>query len=155
MRKSAFAVTDVALDLQGLARCTEVLTAEGSLPVDHLAAGDRIVTRSGLRVVRAVTVQVVRRAALVRIGTDTLGVGRPKAPIVVAAGQTVLIRDWRARALYGTASALVAASRLVDGRQIRAEARCDMRLFTLQFDTPEVIYAGGLELGCGADAIAA
>jgi hypothetical protein len=43
---------------------------------------------------------------------------------------------------------LVAARRLVDGHWIRAEAKTDVRLFTLEFDAPEVVYAGGLELGC-------
>jgi len=155
MTKSAFGVRSVALASQGMLAGTDVLTADGALAVEHLAAGDRIVTRSGLRVLRGVTVQVVRRAALVRFGVDILGVGRPEAAVLVPAGQTVLIRDWRARAMYGCAQALIPAARLVDGQLIRAEAHGDLRLFGLHFDGPEVIYAGGLELGCVPQVVAA
>lgn len=36
----------------GIALGTHVLTADGSLPVEYLQAGDRIVTRSGMRTLR-------------------------------------------------------------------------------------------------------
>ena len=148
MTEAAFNLERIALDLQGLAAGTMVLTAEGALPVEYLAAGDRVVTQSGLRAVQAVTVQTVKRAAMVLIGVDMLGVGRPDTDVLVAAGQTVLIRDWRAQAMYGRAQALIPAARLVDGQVIRAEALSDARLFALQFSADQVIYAGGLELGC-------
>lgn len=155
MTQAAFKLDQIALDLQGLVAGTRILTADGALPVEYLGPGDRIVTRSGLRVLQAVTVQRVRRAAMVRIGHDTLGVGRPEADVLVAAGQNVLIRDWRAQAMYGCAQAMIPAARLVDGQLIRAEALSDVRLFGLQFDGPEVIYAGGLELGCVPQVVAA
>lgn len=148
MAKAAFKVKEVSLDLHGMVAGTVVLTADGAMPVDYIAVGDRVVTRSGLRPVRAVSVVTARRAAMVRIGTDTLGVGRPETEVLVTAGQTVLVRDWRAQAMFGTQQALIAAHRLVDGHLIRAEARSDVRLFSLQFDATDVIYAGGLELGC-------
>ena len=147
MTEAAFKLERIELDLQGLAAGTMVLTAEGALPVEYLAAGDRVVTQSGLRAVQAVTVQTVKRAAMVLIGVDMLGVGRPDTDVLVAAGQTVLIRDWRAQAMYGRAQALIPAARLVDGQVIRAEALSDARLFALQFSADQVIYAGGLEFG--------
>jgi hypothetical protein len=148
MKQSAFKVKESSPDVQGIVAWTVVLTAQGAMPVEFVVTGDRIVTRSGLRVLRAVSVQVLRRAALVRIGADTLGIGHPADDILVPAGQLILIHDWRAQAIFGTERGLVAARRLVDGHWIRAEAKTDVRLFTLEFDAPEVVYAGGLELGC-------
>ncbi len=148
MTNSTIKTQDVALDLQGLVSGTLVLSAEGSLPVEYLTAGDRLVTRSGLRILRAVSVRVVRRASMVRIGRDMLGVGRPEADVMVPAGQPVMIRDWRAQVLRGRKTALIAAACLVDGQLIRAESKNNVRLFGLRFDGPEVIYAGGLELAC-------
>jgi len=141
--------------LRGLAASTVVLTADGALPVEHLGAGDRIITRSGLRLVRRVSVQAMRRAAMVRIGVDTLGVGRPDASVLVAPGQGILIRDWRAMALFGMALAMIPAMRLVDGELIRTEAASDVRLYGLHFDRDEVIYAGGLEIGCTPETVTA
>jgi len=155
MMNLAFAVDDSALTLQGLTAGTDVLTAEGALAVEHVSAGDRIVTRSGLRSLRAVSVRIVRCAAMVCIGVDTLGVGRPDRETLVPAGQHLMIRDWRATAMFGKPHAMIPAVRLVDGRLIRAAAQTDVRLFSLYFDGPEVIYAGGLELGCFAQTIPA
>lgn len=146
-------VKAMSLDVQGMVAGTMVLTADGALPVEYLAAGDRIVTRSGLRVLRGVAVQVVRRAALVRIGADTLGVGRPEGDVLVSAGQPVLIRDWRAQAMFGVPQAMIEARRLVDGHLIRAQSKTDVQVHLLQFDRSEVIYAGGLELGCAGQPV--
>ena len=134
---------------------TIVLTAAGALPVEYLSAADRIVTRSGLRALRGVTVTVLRRAAMVRIGVDTLGIGQPAAEVVVSAGQQVMIRDWRAQTMFGAAQALIPARLLVDGHWIRAEAKTDVRLFALKFETRDVVYAGGLELGCAPQRVTA
>jgi hypothetical protein len=38
----------------GIALGTHVLTADGTLPVEYLEAGDRIVTRSGMRTLRGI-----------------------------------------------------------------------------------------------------
>lgn len=148
MAQSASKVKTISPDLHGILAGTGVLTADGEMPVEFVMTGDRIVTRSGLRVLRRVQAQVLRRAVLVRIGAETLGVGQPAEDVLVPAGQPVLVRDWRAQAMFGTTQALVAARRLVDGHWIRAEAGKNVRLFALRFDSPEVIYAGGLELGC-------
>jgi hypothetical protein len=59
-----------------------------------------------------------------------------------------LIRDWRAKALFGVRMAMVPASRLADGSFIRLEHLAQQRMYHLHFANPVVIYAGGLELGC-------
>jgi hypothetical protein len=144
-----------AVALEGMLAGTVVLTLEGALPVDYLAPGDRVITRAGARPIARIEVTVVRHARVVRIAQDTLGVGKPQDAVTVSAAQGILLRDWRAKALFGTAQAVVAASRLVDGQYIKAETLAEARLYTLIFAQPCVISAGGLELACEGVAVQA
>ncbi len=132
----------------GITAGTMVLTLDGGLPVQFLAPGDRVVTRSGARVLKDVTVSVLRDATMVRISASALGHDRPDADLFVAPNQQILVRDWRAKALYGSDAAMVEAQRLADGEYIRKETVAEVRLFTLTFDREEVVFAGGLELAC-------
>lgn len=127
---------------------TPILTMEGVFPVEYLSRGDRIITRAGARLLRAVEVAVCSDAEMVLISHDILGQGRPNTDLIVHPGQPILIRDWRAKALYGSAQAMVPAARLVDGDYIRFERIAEARLFTLRLEGEAVIYAGGLELIC-------
>ena len=127
---------------------TPIVTMEGVFPVEYLSPGDRIITRTGARRLRAVEVTALNDVEMVRISHDILGQGRPNTDLIVHPGQPVLIRDWRAKALYGATQAMVAAARLVDGEYIRFERIAQMRLFTLRLEGEAVIYAGGLELAC-------
>ena len=137
----------VALD-HGLAAGTPVLTLDGVLPVEFLTPGDRIITRDGARRLLSVEVTLVQNARVIRITEGTLGNDQPDGDVIVSPDQPILIRDWRAKALCGTASALIPAAKLVDGEYIRAEIIADMRFFTLRFATDAVVYAAGLELAC-------
>jgi hypothetical protein len=134
--------------LQAILMGTPVLTLDGELPVEFLQPGDRILTRSGARRLKQVEVTRVQNARVVQISHDTLGVGRPSDDVTVAAGQQILVRDWRAKAMAGAAQAMIAAGKLVDGEYIRAAVLPEARFFTLSFDEDAVIYAGGLELAC-------
>ena len=137
----------------GLAEGTSVLTLDGALPVEYLTPGDRILTRGGVRRLKSIEMTRVAHARMVRISADVLGTGRPEAEVLVVAGQPLLIRDWRAKALYGAAQVLVPAAKLADGEYIRAEVMREARIFTLKLDAAAVIYAGGLELACEADTV--
>ncbi len=143
--KATETAATAALD-HGIAHGTNVLTLDGELPVEFLTPGDRILTRSGARTLRAVDVTVLHDARVIRISEGTLGKDRPGSDMIVSPGQPILIRDWRAQALYGAATALVPAARLADGEYIRAEMIAELRLYALRLDDAEVIYAGGLEL---------
>ena len=134
----------------GLVAGTQVRTLDGLLPVEYLQPGDRIVTRAGARRLEAVSVVQRRMAGVVRIRATTLGHDRPEQDLLLAPGQPVLIRDWRARALYGVEVAAIPASRLADGEFIVAEVQQQVRLYTLRFAEDEVIYAEGLEVSCTA-----
>ena len=61
-----------------------------------------------------------------------------------------MIRDWRARAIYGTPVAVLPAERLADGDLVRLEILAEARIFTLRFAEDEVIWAEGLEIACPA-----
>jgi hypothetical protein len=134
----------------GMLAGTTVRTLEGVLPVEYLTPGDRIVTRNGARRLTSVSVQVRKMVDLVRIRASTLGHDRPEQDLLVAPGQPLLIRDWRARAIFGQPVAVIPAARLADGEFISLETHRQVRLFTLRFDEDEVIYAEGLELACPA-----
>lgn len=134
--------------MAGLLEGTPVLTLTGTVPVEALSAGDRVVTRTGALRLRSVTAQTVARARMVRIADSALGKDRPEADIVIAEGQPILVRDWRARALADADRAMIPAVRLIDGAYIRAEARRDAVFYALTFDVPAVVYACGLELAC-------
>ncbi len=136
--------------LSGMLAGTRVRTLEGILPVEYLEPGDRIVTRSGARRLTGVSVLVLANAEMIRIRASTLGHDRPDQDLLVSPDQPVVIRDWRARALFGAAVAAIPAARLVDGEFIQRETLQDARLYALQFDDDEVIYAEGLEIACPA-----
>ena len=136
--------------LSGMLVGTKVRTLEGTLPVEYLEPGDRIVTRAGARRLVGVSVLVLANADLVRIRASSLGHDRPDQDLLVSPIQPVVIRDWRARALYGTSVAIIPATRLVDGEFVLAESLPSARLFSLHFQDHEVIYAEGLQIVCPA-----
>ncbi|MGI3171432.1 Hint domain-containing protein [Pseudooceanicola sp. C21-150M6] len=132
--------------VRGLLPGTMVMTLEGEMPVEYLSIGDRIVTRdtgmarlSGIRVHR-------QRCATIVITGGSLGHNRPESDVVVPDTQEILIRDWRAQAIYGQKTALIPASRLVDGEYIRPAGMQTVTLFELVFEAEHIIYAGGLEI---------
>jgi hypothetical protein len=129
---------------------TMVRTLDGVLPVEYLTPGDRIVTRAGARRLASISVITRKLVDLVRIRASTMGHDRPEHDLLLAPDQQVIIRDWRATALYGVPVAAIPASRLADGEFIQIETFRNAQLFTLHFDDAEVVYAEGLELACPA-----
>ena len=140
-------IADAVALQSGLPAGTVVLTAEGELPVEHLMAGDRVITRtSGMAVLRAVEVSE-GAVAMVRIMAGSLGHTRPDRDMRLGPDTPVHIRDWRAQALFGTPTAMIPAARLVDGEFVAVEAAAPVRLYRLVFDRAQVVYADGLEVG--------
>jgi hypothetical protein len=135
--------------LAGIAGGTRIRTLDGILPVEFLQPGDRIVTRSGARRLVAVSVRQSRALDVVRVKASTLGHDRPEADLLIGPGQPVVIRDWRARALYGAEVAAVPSARLADGEFVVRETHA-LHLYTLRFAEDEVIWAEGVELACPA-----
>ncbi|MFZ7093377.1 Hint domain-containing protein [Primorskyibacter sp. 2E233] len=125
---------------------TVVLTLDGALPVEFIAEGDKVITRdSGIAIVRQVRRTKVQMKT-VAIKAGSLGNTRPDRDAVLPAAQEILIRDWRAEALFGASQALVPASRLVDGEFIRDIGTREVEVVELIFDAPHILYADGLEV---------
>lgn len=125
-----------------------ILTLDGALPVEHLGPGDRIITRDrGMVLLRGLRARLAR-VETVRIAAGSLGHCAPEGDAVIPADHRLLLRDWRAEALFGKQQALVAARALVDGEFVRPGPVRDLRLFDLIFDAAHILYVDGLELAC-------
>ncbi len=131
----------------GLPMGTTVYTLAGALAVEALYPGDRVITRDA----GAQTLLDIRRhivppeMRMVKVTGNALG-GKPTQDTVLPGEQRVLIRDWRAQALYGTPTARVPLSRLVDGEYLRWTDDRPEAVISLHFAHPYIIYANGLEL---------
>lgn len=129
-----------------LAAGTPVLTLEGIMPVDQIVPGNRIVTRAGSVPVSDVTSTLVETPEMVRVSPSALCDPRPDDDMLLPADQPVLVRDWRARAMFGASQAMVPVRRLIDGQYIRPEPVAPIRMWRLCMPRAVVIYAGSLEV---------
>ncbi len=123
-----------------------VLTPDGSLPVQYLSPGDRVITRDTGTAILTDVRHSRQHVQAVSILAGTLCNSRSDRDAVLSASQEVLIRDWRARAVFGKSSALVPAHRLVDGEFVRALGEIELILVELIFEVSHILYADGLEL---------
>lgn len=86
--------------------------------MQDIRLSDHVITHSaGLVRINAVSRHRVLQQA-VSIASGLLDDTRPDSDMVLHADQHVLIRDWRAQALFGRDQALVPASDLIDGQFI-------------------------------------
>jgi len=134
--------------MSGLAAGAIVTTLDGDLPVEFLHAGDRIVTLDrGMVRLRAITARPVHCNDLIRVMPRALDPLSDAAEFRIAAEQPLLLRDWRARAMFGRDRVLLPAARLLDGEHLRRErggGHC--MLFQLHFEDKHLIRVGGLDL---------
>ncbi|WP_407493559.1 Hint domain-containing protein [Pseudooceanicola sp. MF1-13] len=134
----------------GIAAGTKVMTLDGEMPVEFLTKGDRVITRdTGMAVLKDVRTRKVT-CDVVHVCAGSLGHNRPENDVALPSGQEVLVRDWRAEAMFGKKSALVPAARLVDGEYVRSMGKGVMTVYELEFDTDHIIYAGGIEVAAKA-----
>lgn len=138
----------------GLLATTPVLTRRGEIRAADLAAGDHLITRSGGFSEVLETRWAISRRPAISIKAGSLGHTRPGCDLILPSDQRILVRDWRAQALFSRHEALTEASRLVDGEFIRDLGEQDLGLVFLSLARSEVIYAGGLELECPLPAAA-
>ena len=130
----------------GLTAGTRVMTLDGQIAVEFLQPGDRIITRQGVRKLRGL--HVIEREAVetVTIRASALGHDRPEEDVTMAADQPILLRDWRAQAIFGADQAVMPVKRLADGEYISTATAETLRTFALVFDTPQIVYVEGCEL---------
>ncbi|PIE11146.1 MAG: hypothetical protein CSA70_11180 [Rhodobacterales bacterium] len=130
----------------GLVPGAIVLTLDGEMPVEFLGPGDRVISRdAGMVELRRVSVAPVR-CEMIEICGGALGHTRPERNVILPADQKLLLRDWRAQALYGKPQALATLRDLVDGEFVRHVGHRDTRLISLGFDGNHILYVDGLEL---------
>ncbi|MGB3408397.1 MAG: Hint domain-containing protein [Jannaschia sp.] len=138
---SPYAVLDT-----GLVQGTSLLTLDGEIPVEFLSIGDKIITRdTGISKVLHIQ-RTTRKVRTIALAAGSLGHTRPERDALLAGDQMVLVRDWRARAMFNSERALVAARALVDGEFIRDLGEQDQTLIQIFCDAPHILYADGLEL---------
>lgn len=131
----------------GLISGTKLLTLDGEIPVEILSVGDRLITRdSGISEVTHIQ-RTTRRVHTIAFAAGSLGHTRPECDTILAADQMILIRDWRARAMFNSERALVAARSLIDGEFIIDQGKQEQVLIQIFCNGPHILYAGGLELG--------
>jgi hypothetical protein len=132
----------------GVTAGTQILTCAGERPASALVPGARIITRNhgALALRNCLTRTPIGCQKVVHIPAHAFGAGRPACDMDVLPDQPIVIRDWRAMALYGHSQARVAASRLVDGQIITYGWRKPEPMVALHFFTPSIIYANGLEI---------
>ena len=130
----------------GLLGDSMIMTLDGERPISSLKSGDRIITRDrGASILRDLRKRPLR-ARSVRIKARSLGHNRPERDTTLPLGQPVLVRDWRAKAVFGAEQALVPAERLADGEFVTIEKTSKMTVYDLVFDEPHVLYLDGLEV---------
>jgi hypothetical protein len=73
--------------------------------------------------------------------------------VTLPAGHPILIRDWRAQALFNARQAVVRADRLIDDEFITDAGRQTLTVYDLHFDRPHILYVDGLEVASEAQAV--
>lgn len=130
----------------GLMKGAALLTLDGEIPVEFLSVGDKIITRdTGVSKVQHIQI-ATRKVHTIAVDPGGMGRGKPVEDVRLAADQMVLIRDWRARALFNSERALVAARTLVDGEFITDLGMRQTTLYQIFCDGPHILYCDGLEL---------
>ncbi|WP_187432191.1 hypothetical protein ROLI_013220 [Roseobacter fucihabitans] len=145
--------TCCAPSLAGLVCGAHVLTPYGEQSVDSLRVGQSLISRDRgpVRIRKIEVVSLVTH--LIYIIAGSIGHTRMDRDAMLTAQQTVLLRDWRARALFAKPAALARAKALVDGEYVRNLGQYPVTVHRIYCDAPQVIYADGLALGT-ADATA-
>lgn len=137
---------DTTTKLSGLLGGSQVLTLRGYVQISSLEAGDRVVTRNGTRTLKELHVER-HMMRPIRVGQGTLGFSRPNSDMMMAPGQEVMVRDWRAEMLFGRDMVIVNINTMVDGKYICEEAELDLHdVYQLRFEGEEIFYADGVEI---------
>ena len=83
MHKTFGGGTESNTKLSGLLGGAQVLTMRGYLPISSLEAGDRVVTRNGMRTLKELRLER-HMMRPIRVGQGTLGFSRPNAEMLLA-----------------------------------------------------------------------
>ncbi|SIN96136.1 Hint domain-containing protein [Vannielia litorea] len=130
----------------GISASARILTARGERRLGDLEPGERIISRTSGMIRLAGLTRFDCEACPIALAPHALGNGRPSDLVHVSPAQKLLLRDWRAKLLFGSAAALAPAAALVDNGYITRTPRLTgMEMVTLHFDAPQILYIGMLE----------
>lgn len=125
---------------------SSLLTQSGELPIEFVTEGDKAITRDcGLATITAIE-HVTTTGPAVHLRGGILGHSRPEKGLILPADQLVLLRDWRAKTLFGCEEVMVPVRRLVDGEFITLRNNTELSLFKIELAVGNIIYADGLEM---------
>lgn len=131
----------------GFVHNAQIVTTTGSKRIQDLRPEQHVISRgNGAIAVQHIEVlSIVTRAVYILAGS--LGHSRGNRDTMLPAAQTVLLRDWRAHVWRGQPTLILPASELVDGEFVRDLGLQVVTLYKVYCNTPQIVYADGLELG--------
>ncbi|MEM8977900.1 MAG: Hint domain-containing protein [Pseudomonadota bacterium] len=127
-------------------RGARIATPTGLRPACSLRPQDRVVCRNSgaLRVESCATAKEI--GALCKISLSAYACQPLARALVLPGDQHLVLRDWRATALFNRSEANVRVERLIDGDLIRQVPPNPAPFVLLNFSAPVILYAEGLEL---------
>ena len=135
-------------DLTGMSfgRGTRITMSDGSQrPVEHLKAGDRVLTRdNGMQDIRWVGNRTVQGAGEFAPVVISQGVMGNAEDITISQQHRMLVSDWRAEVMVGSRDVLISAIDLVNDDTIFIRKGGFVEYTQLVFDQHQILYAEGV-----------
>lgn len=131
---------------------TLIETEFGERPIESLRAGDRVLTRSGLKPLRwvgqrhlsAVELEMNPKLRPVRISEGAMGNGLPRRDLFVSRQHRMQTSSAVAQRMFGTPEVLISAIKLTELPGIDIDRNADQVVyFHLLFDAHEIVFANG------------
>lgn len=136
-------------------RGTMIGVPGGQAAIETLKAGDKVACGDGIaREIRWVGCRELDNAALsarpelrpVHFAANAIAPGCPETDLCLSPQHRVLLRDWRAELLYGSAEVLAPAGSLVNDDTIRPDHACEtVEYFHILLDSHQTVFANGME----------
>jgi hypothetical protein len=131
---------------------TMIATDQGEVPVQHLKAGDRVITRdNGIQTLRWVgqthfylqDFQTNPHLLPILVRQGALGKGIPDRDMMVSPNHRILVANDRTSLMFTEAEVLVAAKHLMAGQGIQTVESSGTTYIHFMFDRHEVILSNG------------
>lgn len=130
----------------GLGPDVAIRTPGGFVAAAALRVGDCVITARGPRtLVQVDHVSLPPTVAMIRFRHLVLAPGT-REDVLVSATQRIVIKDWRALAIWRKPAVAPIAASLVDGEFVTLERGAVGCLVLLHVGAPEILLAAGLEL---------
>jgi len=138
-------VSDPHSNVLGLVRGALIACEDGEVAVETIKAGDIVNTLSdGPQVVRWVGSGPASSIPPVCFKIGSIAKNTPSQMLFVAQTHRMVLSNWQAELLFGSAEVLVPAKALINGTNIYiAENQTSVTYFHILFDKHEIISANG------------